>query len=233
MPNNENLPVCSKSVNGLNVQSSVPEEGQGVFSMLFLGLSHFNAPEMIPPYFLECMALFRFHSFSVPSSEAVRSTAWPGWNVSARMASKWLRSVKRGFHVFLNSSLLSCIWRDKHWTGVSVHVSVSVGWDASHALFQNRGVITSMERSLSLATVRSASSPRFMSPPPTASIMKTSEEKPRAPPAGTGRKHKHYCSILTKYCNTKIRRDQWKNKSMTVQPLLFHYSHTVYQRLYL
>lgn len=41
-----------------------------------------------------------------------------------------------------------------------------------------------MERSLSLATVRSASSPRFMSPPPTASMIKTSEEKPSAPPAG-------------------------------------------------
>ena len=40
-----------------------------------------------------------------------------------------------------------------------------------------------MVRSLSLATVRSANSPRFMSPPPTASRMKTSDEKPSAPPA--------------------------------------------------
>lgn len=186
-----NSPVCSKSVNGLNVQSSVPEEGQVCFSILSVGRSLFNAPEMIPAYFLECMALFRFHSFSVPSSEAVRSTAWPGWNVSARMASKWLRSVKRGFHVFLNSSLLSCIWRDKHRSVVSV---------PRHPCTQpEHGVIiTSMERSLSLATVRSASSPRFMSPPPTASMMKTSEEKPKAPPAGRGGKRKSYCSILTK-----------------------------------
>lgn len=132
------------------------------------------------------MALFRFHSFSVPSSEAVSNTAWPGWKVSARMASKWLRSVKRGFHVFLNSSLLSCIWWDKQRSCIRQ----TAGWNTSYALFQNRGVITSMERSLSLATVRSASSPRFISPPPTASIMKTSEEKPRAPPARQGRKHK-------------------------------------------
>lgn len=36
----------------------------------------------------------------------------------------------------------------------------------------------------SLATVRSANSPRFMSPPPTVSSMKTSDEKPRVHPAG-------------------------------------------------
>lgn len=60
------------------------------------------------------MALLRFQSFSVPSSEAVSSTAWLGWKVNARMASKWLRSVKRGFHVFLNSSRLSCIWQHTH-----------------------------------------------------------------------------------------------------------------------
>lgn len=128
------------------------------------------------PYFLECMVLLRFHSFSVPSSEAVSSTTWLGWKVKARMASKWLRSVKRGFHVFLNSSLLSCIW---HAFQNSEHMQTGV--------FNNvrqQCVITSIERSLSLATVRSASSPRFISPPPTASIMKTSEENPRAPPAG-------------------------------------------------
>lgn len=60
------------------------------------------------------MALLRFHSFSVPSSDAVSRTAWLGWKVNARMASKWLRSVKRGFHVFLNSSLLSCICKKQN-----------------------------------------------------------------------------------------------------------------------
>lgn len=35
----------------------------------------------------------------------------------------------------------------------------------------------------SLATVRSANSPRFMSPPPTVSSIKTSDEKPRVHPA--------------------------------------------------
>lgn len=82
-------------------------------------------------YFLECMALLRFHSFSVPSSEAVSSTAWLGWKVKARMASKWLRSVKRGFHVFLNSSLLSCIWQDTHLKRVnnqSVHITSTLDY---------------------------------------------------------------------------------------------------------
>lgn len=74
-------------------------------------------------YFLECMALLRFHSFRVPSSEAVSRTAWLGWNVNALMASKWLRSVKRGFHVFLNSSRLSCSYTH---TGVRVFVSVLI-----------------------------------------------------------------------------------------------------------
>lgn len=136
------------------------------------------------------MALLRFHSFSVPSSEAVSSTAWLGWKVKARMASKWLRSVKRGFHVFLNSSLLSCIWQDTHLTRDSIQTLIMCMCRSDYILciVQNKCVITSMERSLSLATVRSASSPRFMSPPPTASIMKTSEEKPRAPPACWGQK---------------------------------------------
>lgn len=161
--------------------------------MLFVGLRLFKA-QMNPSYFLECMALFRFHSFSVPSSEAVSNTAWPGWKVSARIASKWLRSVKRGFHVFLNSSLLSCIWWDKQRSCIRQ----TAGWNTSYALFQNRGVITSMERSLSLATVRSASSPRFISPPPTASIMKTSEEKPRAPPD-------------VREGNTRVTEASWQN----------------------
>lgn len=141
-------------------------------------------------YFLECMALLRFHNFSVPSSEAVSSTAWLGWNVSARMASKWLRSVKRGFHVFLNSSLLSCICNTHTRSYIIKTGSSSLilwGWTASGVRKGANVLITSMERSLSLATVRSASSPKFMSPPPTASMMKTSEEKPKAPPAGLER----------------------------------------------
>ena len=55
---------------------------------------------------MECMALLRFHSFRVPSSEAVSSTSWLGWKVRARMASKWLRKVNLGFQVFLSASLL-------------------------------------------------------------------------------------------------------------------------------
>lgn len=138
-------------------------------------------------HFLECMALLRFHSFSVPSSEAVRSTAWLGWKVRARIASKWLRSVKRGFHVFLNSSLLSCIcYIERHIRTHQCFCNVSPCLMKPQWMDRNWCLITSMERSLSLATVRSASSPRFMSPPPTASMMKTSDENPRAPPTGGG-----------------------------------------------
>lgn len=46
-------------------------------------------------------------------------------------------------------------------------------------------------------------------------------------------KHKSYCSLLTKYGDIKISRDQRKNTPMAVRPLLFQYSHTLDQRFYL
>lgn len=63
-------------------------------------------------HFLAGAVFCRFHIFSVWSSEAVTRTGSTGWNVRARMPSKWLRRVNLGFHVFLIASLLLPIWRE-------------------------------------------------------------------------------------------------------------------------
>lgn len=112
-----NSPVCSKCVDGLNVQRCVSVEGTQSFKICFIDLFLCCVVFHICPlyvllllgkafgvsytyktcykneflvfftktscgsqgsYFLECMALLRFHSFSVPSSDAVSSTAWLG-----------------------------------------------------------------------------------------------------------------------------------------------------------
>lgn len=57
-------------------------------------------------YFLAGAVFCRFHILSVWSSEAVMRTGSTGWNVKARIPSKWLLNVNFGFHVFLMASVL-------------------------------------------------------------------------------------------------------------------------------
>lgn len=76
-------------------------------------------------YFLAGAVFCRFHIFSVWSSEAVMRTGSTGWNVRARMPSKWLLRVNLGFHVFLMASVLLPICGGRRGWGEHVNADTS------------------------------------------------------------------------------------------------------------
>lgn len=99
--------MSPEGVDGFHVQRGAPEDKGDEY-----GKTSGGAPARgWDTHFLAGAVFCRFHIFSVWSSEAVTSTGSTGWKVSARMPSKWLRSVNLGFHVFLIASLLFPIWR--------------------------------------------------------------------------------------------------------------------------